>query len=313
MFNKNKFFHKRQGGFALNIESLRMFCRVVEEGSISQAARIGYVSQPAVTRQIRQLENSYGTILFDRDEGKLRLTVAGKMLYPYAKEMIALHKSSYETIQEHLGKLEKTLLVGASLTIGEYLLPTLIGHFKKQHPDVQFSLSIGNTPQMLEKLEVNEIDLALVEGVFQNNTYKKQKFAEDELILVTSYNHRWGEKKEISLQDIPEEKMIWREKESGTRSIVEEALRECDVLGKIDNAMELGSMQAIKSAVEANLGTSILPRLTVQKELKYEVLREISVKDFHLVRDFWIVEKGQRFKREVQRNFEAFLMEEMSN
>lgn len=290
-----------------------MFCRVVEEGSISQAARMGFVSQPAVTRQIRQLENNYGTTLFDRQEGKLRVTAAGKKLYPYAKEMVALHRSSFEAIQEHMGEIDKTLRLGASLTIGEYLLPDLIGQFKKHHPDVQFSLSIGNTPQMLEKLEANEIDLAFVEGVFQHDTYKSRKFAEDELILVTSYNHRWGEKKEISLQEISDEKMIWREKESGTRSIVEEALRNHGILEKIDNAMELGSMQAIKSAVEANLGTSILPRLTVKKELEFEVLREISVKDFHLVRDFWMVVKEQRFKREIQRNFEEFLITEMSN
>ncbi|UJL47186.1 LysR family transcriptional regulator [Virgibacillus sp. NKC19-16] len=292
----------------MNIDNLRMFCHVVKEGTITKAAHLGFVSQPAVTRQIRQLEDSYGTTLFDREEGKLKLTEAGKLLYPYAKEILALNKAAYEGIQEQVGEMEKILHIGASLTIGEYLLPGLIGRFEKLHPDIKFNLSIGNTPLILQKLEENEIDIALVEGVFQNDQYKKQKFADDELILVTPYAHRWGDKREIELNELPEEKMILREKESGTRLIVEDALRLHHVLENIENAMELGSTQAIKSAVEADLGVSILPKLTAQKELKYKTLREIPIKDFHLTRDFWMVQKKRRFKRVAQTYFEAFLM-----
>lgn len=283
----------------MNIESFLMFCRVVEEGSVTKAAKQGYVTQPAVTRQIRQLEDSYRTTLFDREEGTLKLTEAGELLYPYAKEFLAVHREAHERIQEHLGERENTLHVGASLTIGEYLLPALIGRFKKLHPQVQIILSIGNTPLMLEKLEKNDVDMALVEGVVPEKVYKKQKFADDELILVTAYKHRWGNRKEIQLHEIPEEKMIWREKESGTRLIVEESLKEHNILEKIENAMELGSMQAIKSAVEVGLGTSILPKLTVQKELKYKALREIPVEDFHLTRDFWMVQKKRRYEKEI--------------
>ncbi|WP_239984687.1 LysR family transcriptional regulator [Lentibacillus sediminis] len=291
----------------MNIASLRMFCHVVEEGSITKAAHLSFVSQPAVTRQIRQLEDSYGTALFDREEGRLSLTEAGKLLYPYAKEILALNKEAYEGIQEQHGEMDKTLRVGASLTIGEYLLPGLIGRFKNLYPDIKFSLSIGNTPLIIGKLEADEIDIALVEGVFQHEPYKKQKIADDELILVTAYTHRWGEREEIQLDELSEEKMIWREKESGTRLITEDALRQHHVLDKIDNAMELGSTQAIKSAVEAGLGMSILPKLTLQKELKYKALREIPIKDFSLRRDFWMVQKKRRFRKEAQAYFEAFL------
>ncbi|TFJ93230.1 LysR substrate-binding domain-containing protein [Lentibacillus salicampi] len=292
----------------MNIDNLRTFCHVVKEGSITKAARLGFVSQPAVTRKIHQLENSYGTVLFDREEGNLRLNEAGRLLYPYAKEILALNKAAYEGIQEQLGDKEKNLHVGASLTIGEYLLPGLIGRFNKHHPDIKFSLSVGNTPLMIEKLENDEIDIALVEGVLPIDQYNQQKFADDELILVTSNDHDWGRRAEIELNELPEEKMIWREKESGTRLIVEEALEQHHILEKIENAMELGSTQAIKSAVEADLGTSILPKLTVQKELKYKTLREIPIKGFSLTRDFWMVQKKRRFKKETQTDFEAFLM-----
>ncbi len=292
----------------MNIESLRMFCRVVDEGSISKAARIGYVSQPAVTRQIRQLENRYGTLLFDRTDGKLILSEAGRTLYPYAKEIVDLDNTSYEAIQEKLGVEDSVLKVGASLTIGEYLLPGLLGNFKKRHEDVKFSLLIGNTPYILAKLEENEIDIALVESAVDHTKYKVQKFADDELILVTSSNHRWRERDQIAIQELMEEKMIWREKDSGTRLIVENALNEHGVLDEIENAMELGSMQSIKSAVEADLGVSILPRLTVTKELKYEALHEVAVKDFSILRDLWIVQKQRRFKKSAETAFERFLL-----
>lgn len=285
-----------------------MFCLVVEEGSVSKVARLNYKSQPAVTRQIRQLENSYGTTLFDRVKGKLSLTEAGELLYPYAKEILTLNKVAYEGIHEYLGREQKTLQIGASFTIGEYLLPALIGNFTKLYPDIKFSLSIGNTPQILIKLEENEIDLALVESAFTNEKYKKQKFADDELILVTAYNHRWEKKNTIHIDELREEKMIWREKESGMRWVVVEALKERSIYETLQNPMELGSIQAIKSAVEAELGMSILPRLTVQKELKFKTLREVRIQNFNLTRDFWMVQKKRRFKHEALQKFEAFLM-----
>ncbi|GAA0433956.1 selenium metabolism-associated LysR family transcriptional regulator [Lentibacillus halophilus] len=292
----------------MNIDHYLMFCRVVEEGSITRAAELGYVTQPAVTRQIRQLEDSYGTALFDREEGTLKLTEAGRLLYPYAKEFSAIYREAHERIQQHLGEQETALHIGASLTIGEYLLPALIRRFKKLHPDVQFHLSIGNTPLMLEKLDKNDIDMALVEGVVPENVYKTQKFDDDELILVTASDHRWGDRETIQINDIPNEKMIWREKESGTREIVENAMSDHHILDKMENAMELGSMQAIKSAVEEGLGTSILPKLTVQNELTYNTLLEIPVENFHLTRDLWMVRKNRRYEKGIVLAFAGFLL-----
>jgi len=193
----------------MNIEGLRMFCRVVDEGSVSKAARLGFVSQPAVTRQIRQLENRYGSELFNRMDGKLSLSSAGEILYPYAKEIIQLDTLSFEKIQEKNETTDSVLNVGASLTIGEYLLPGLLGSFKKHNPDIKFNLLIGNTPSILYKLEGNEIDIALVESAVDESKYKVKKFAEDELILVTTYHHRWKERDGIDIHELAEEKMIW--------------------------------------------------------------------------------------------------------
>jgi len=159
-------------------------------------------------------------------------------------------------------------------------------------------------------LDRNNIDIALVEGVIHHPLFKKRKFADDELILVTAYHHPWGEREYIHLHELSEEKMIWREKESGTRIIVEEALQEHQMLDKIETAMELGSMQAIKGAVEAGLGMSILPKLTVVNELKFNLLREIPIQAFSLTRDFWMVQKNRRFQGEAESQFESFVMRE---
>ncbi|MFD2131768.1 LysR family transcriptional regulator [Pseudogracilibacillus auburnensis] len=294
----------------MNIESLRMFCRVVEEGSVTKAAKLGFVSQPAVTRQIRNLENSYGVALFEREDGKLKKTEAGQILYSYAKEILCLYKASFESIQEHQGMVQQTLHIGASPTIGEYLLPSLIGQFKRSHSLGKFTISIGNTPRILEELEENKIDIALVESAFQHQNFQKKEFANDRLIIVAAFNHPWSEDEEIDLFQLAEEKMLWRESESGTRLLVESALEQYGVLEQMEDTMELGSVQAIKSAVEANLGISILPELTVQKELTYKTLKELHVKNFELTRDFYVVQKKRRFKKDIQKYFEKFLLME---
>ena len=290
----------------LNIENLKMFCLVVDEGSISQAARLSFVSQPAVTRQINQLENFYGTLLFDRTGGKLKITEAGKILYPYAKTIVNDFNRSKEAVQQETGKYNANLQVGATFTIGEYLLPSLLGRFKKQKPDIKVTLTIKNTPSILEDLTNDVIDLALVEGIVENNDLTVEKFADDELILVCAPDHKW--EKKIDLEELVNERMIWRESISGTRLIVENMLKEYGVLEKIDSYMEIGSTQAIKSAVEAGLGVSILPRLTVSRELEQGTLREVSMDGVNLTRNLWMVRKPQRFSKAWISDFLELIM-----
>lgn len=291
----------------MNIENLRMFCRVVEEGNISRAARLGYVSQPAVTKQIRQLEARYDTLLFDRQDGKLISTRAGETLYPFAKNILETLEQSHEAVNEAAGEHDVVLHIGASFTIGDYLLPNLMGKFKQTFPEYRFSLTIGNTPQMMEKLENQDIDIALVESEIDNHSFSIETFAQDEMVLVIPPDHDWKERETIMLHELPEEKMIWRERESGTRVILEHALKEAGVLEAIRSFMELGSIQSIKSAVEAGLGISILPRLTVEKELTYGMLKTVNVHGLNFTRNLLMVRESRRFKKQVVHDFLAFL------
>ncbi|MBI0580041.1 LysR family transcriptional regulator [Neobacillus cucumis] len=279
----------------MNIENLKMFCLVVDQGSISQAARLSYVSQPAVTRQIHQLENYYGTLLFDRSEGKLTPTETGRLLYPFAKTIVNDFNRSKEVIKQVTGESNAYLRVGASLTIGEYLLPSLLGSFKKQEPEIKVTLTIKNTPGVLEDLANDVIDLALVEGMVENKKFIVEKFADDELVLVYPSDHPWRGRTEINIDELANERMIWRESISGTRLIVENALRDFGVLDKMESYMEIGSTQAIKSAVEAGLGISILPRITVARELEQGLLFEVKMTGVEIKRNLWLVKKPLRF------------------
>lgn len=292
----------------MNLDNLKMFCLVVEEGSISQAARVSYVSQPAVTKQIRQLENHVKASLFDRAGGKLSLTEAGLALYPYAKEIIEYIKRAEEAVEQVIVNHESTLYIGASLTIGEYLLPGILGNFQKKNKNIRFSLAIGNTPNIISKLEDNELDIALVEGIVMEKNLHVEKFGEDELVLVVSSNHRWNNRSEINIEELAEEKMIWREENAGVRRIIESILREHHVLEKIKSSMELGSSQAIKSAVEAELGIGILPKLSVLRELDMGVLKQITIAGIQMKRDLWVVKKPSRFPKQNLEQFIQFLM-----
>jgi len=291
----------------LNIENLKMFCLVVDEGSISQAARLSYVSQPGVTRQIHQLENYYGTLLFDRSEGKMTVTETGRLLYPFAKAIVNDFNRSKEVIKQVIGESNASLRVGASLTIGEYLLPSLLGSFKKQSPEIKVTLTIKNTPSVLEELTNGVIDLALVEGIVESKNFNVEKFAEDELVLVYPSDHPWRGRTEINIEELANERMIWRESMSGTRLIVESALRDYGVLDRIESYMEIGSTQAIKSTVEAGLGVSILPRLTVARELEQGFLNEIKMTGVNIKRNLWLVKKAQRFPSSGISSFVEFI------
>jgi LysR family transcriptional regulator, transcriptional activator of the cysJI operon len=287
----------RDKGDFMNINSLKLFCLVVEEGSFSQAARLSYISQPAVTRHIHLLEDYYGTLLFDREDGKLTLLEAGKVLYSYAKVILEDVDNSKEAIHELLGTYDILLRLGGTLSIGDYLLPSLIANFKKLHPEVRINLDVGNTPSMVEKLQKDEIDAALIEGLVDEKDLQVEKFAEDELVLVCHPKHRWADKGFVLLEELPQECMIYREATSGTHSIIRKALEEKGIFQQIENYMEIGSVQAAKSAVEAGLGVSILSKITVAKELSYGMLKKVEVKDLQMKRDLWLVRKQKRFQR----------------
>lgn len=297
----------------MNINHLKMFSLVVDEGSISQAARVSYVSQPAVTNQIKQLENYYETDLFTRSDAGLILTEAGSKLYPFAKEMIDHLERSEEAVKSIQDTYMSTLRIGASLTIGEYFLPRILGQFQRKQPTSKTSLFIGNTSTIMDALENLDIDLALVEGAVEaNKELHIRKFSQDEIIFVVPRDHEWTTRKTIDIHEMMQEQVIWREKNAGIRKIIEHELGKHEIQIPDDIQMELGSTQAIKSAIEAGLGIGILPKLSVEQELKLGTLKQVSIADVKWMRDLFIVTKRSRFPKQTVRAFISFIMENRS-
>lgn len=281
----------------MNLDSLKMYCLVVENESISKAARMFFVSQPAVTRQMKALEEYYGVLLFERSGGKLFVTKAGQLLYPYFKAIIQDHGRAQDALSHLMGEYQAHISVGATLTIGEYLLPKLLGRFKRKNPDLQLAIQIENTQNILENLANHTIDIALVEGSVNDPSFIVEKFAEDELILICASHHKWAKQNEINPEQLIGESMIWREEGSGTRTLVEAALRERGLLDKTNAYIEIASTQAIKASVEAGLGVTFLSRMTVLRELSLGVVQEVKIKGISLNRDLWLVLAPQKFRR----------------
>ncbi len=288
----------------MDIENLRIFCLVVEEGSISQAIKKLYLSQPAATRKIHLLEDAYGAMLFNRENGKLMVSPVGEKLYPIAKSIVNEFDRSMDLIRQFTKQTHIHIKIGASLTIGEYLLPEWVGHYKKRYPDYQVTLEIGNTPTMIQLLLNDKIDLAIVEGIVEDqDPLIVKKFMNDSLHVICSPNHPWSERNEIHIEDLKKERMIWRENTSGTRAIIEKVLSEAGVLDEMDYYMELASTQAIKGAVEAGLGISILSDMATAREVEHGSLCRVNISGFTLKRELRIVQKKQRFEQLGLANF----------
>lgn len=295
----------------VKIEVLDTYCKVVEEGSISEVAKRKYISQPAITRQIRQLEEAYNTLLFNRDKGKLIVTKEGKELYNLFKEIVYKYKLSFERLENLKDEREHHLSIGSSFTIGEYVLPNLLGKFKYYNPTVEINLIVNSTPKIIKKLEGDEIGLALVEGEVKNSNLIARKFLEDELVVICSIHHeKWGGIDKIDLEELLNEKLIWREKKSSTRKWLEKRLFQHKKLDKCNIYMELGSNQAIKNAVEHNLGVAIMSNLAVEHELESSMLKKLRIRNLNLKRSLWVVKKKRSFYRKIEQNFLQFLMDQ---
>lgn len=269
---------------------LRVFCTVTETKSFSKASEIIHLTQPAVSLQIQALEEIYETKLFDRSSSTVTLTPAGEVLYRYAKEILSLYAQAEKDIGEITGLVKGSISVGASTTIGNYLLPSVISEFKEKNPKIKIHLIVGNTKRIVELLNAGNLDLGLVEGEVNKYKIVSEKLISDELALVVPTHHPWAKKKDISMLDIIKESFIFREEGSGTRQMIEKYLTKRGITSqKMNITTVLGSTEAIKEAVENGTGLSILSKWAVRREMRYGALKLVKFKEGRMLRDFCLV------------------------
>lgn len=252
---------------------LQVFCTVAELRNFSRAAQVMHLAQPTVSQLIQGLEEYYGVRLLDRDSKHVELTAAGRELYAHATSLLREFAEVRRAVLQAAGAVEGLLTVGASQTVGEYILPRALSQFLREHPRVEVRLQIQNTEQVVNLLTNGGLDLGLVEGRVDGEDLTKVPFLVDELYLIAPTNHPWRELTRVPPLDLLKERFLLREKGSGTRQVLEEHLQAGGVrLGDLRVVSELTSTVAIKGAVEAGMGVSALSLWAIQNELRLGTL-----------------------------------------
>lgn len=275
---------------------LQVFHTVARLLSFTKAADELHMTQPAVTFQVRQLEEQFNTRLFDRTHNRISLTDAGHRVFESAGKIFQLYAEMDNAVRELTGDISGVLILGASTTIAEYMLPVLLGDFKEKFPEVIIRLKVANTDGIVSQVENNMIDLGVVEAPVSNKNLVVEKCRVDEMVLIVPPNHELAKNDTVSLSEITKYPFICREEGSGTREVMIESMHAAG----LDNAdlsvsMELGSLEAIKGAVEAGMGVSVLSSATIVKELKLGSLVAIKL-DPPLTRPFSFVHQKQKFR-----------------
>ncbi|MCL4110007.1 UNVERIFIED_CONTAM: hypothetical protein GTU68_038224 [Idotea baltica] len=254
------------------------------------------MTQPAVTFQIRQLEEQFDTRLFDRAHNRVSLTEAGHVAFEYAEMIFEKYSELENAIREVTGSISGSLTLGASTTISEYMLPALLGDFNAKNPDVLLRLRVSNTEGIVSMVENNVIDLGVVEGPVTNKNLLVEVCRKDDLVVVVPPDHELADLKSVSVEKMLEYPFICREEGSGTREVISEHLKEQGV-GKhaLRACLELGSPEAIKGAIQAGMGVSILSSVSLAKELKLGVLKTVPLNP-PLSREFSFVRQRQKFR-----------------
>ncbi len=284
----------------LDYHKLKIFKTVADTGSFSKTAELLFLSQPTVTLQIKKIENYLGVVLFKREKKKVVLTEEGKVLYRYASRIIEDYLLLEEGITNLKEGLQKRLIVGASTTIGEFLLPEKIAEFIKGK-EISLNLFIGNSKEIEEGILSKSFYIGLIEDEISSTKFEKIPFYSDEIVLIAS--NRKNIPDFLELKQLKNYRFIFREKGSGTRNIVEKYLKEKGV--SITPSLEINSGRAIAKIVEKTDYLAFVSKLVVQNEKN---IRIIGVKGLRIKREFYIITQKNIRLPKLERIFLNFLL-----
>jgi len=274
----------------VNIAQLRTFVTVVDHSSFSEAARAMGLSQPAVTMQVQALESDLGATLLDRRYRKVEITEAGRTLLPHARKVLAELEQARTALEQLSENISGRLLFAASTTPGQYVLPRLLGGFLKAYPEVGVSLRVFDTAEVIEKVESGEAQLGMTGAEVHGARVTYERLGSDDLMMICPPDHPLLEKTDLHFADLVDEPFIVRESGSGTRMVFEDAMRH----GGVDPAelrviMELGTNEAIVSAVEGGMGIGVVSTWVAEKALELGTVGRVPEGSFPLSRPLYLV------------------------
>jgi len=265
---------------------LDVFATVARESSFSRAAEILHLSQPAVSQLVASLEAELGVRLFDRSRRGVRLTPAGRALAGHAERLLRDMDDARRAVAEAAGAITGSLRVGASQTVGHYVLPAVMAEFARLYPAVTVRVGVQNTERVAALLLAGEVDVGFVEGHVGLPGIVVRPFARDELVVIAHPGHPWARRAQVRLEHLVAEPIVLREPGSGTRQVTEESLRRAGIDPEsLTVVMELAGAEAIKTAVEAGVGVAVVSRATVAKELRLKTLVARPVRGMAMPRD----------------------------
>jgi len=272
-----------------------VFKEVAETNNITLSAKNLHMSQPCISLQIQNLENEYGVRFFDRTNKGVTLTKEGEIFYERVLSILDIISSFKEEMSTLVKDQRRLIYLGATLTIGEYILPNIMAYLYKAYPDIDFKVKIANTESLTQDVIDKKLHIGLIEGTAsQHKNLKVENFWDDELVVVISQFHPWASRSKgrnsITLAELSNERLVIREEGSGTRKVMEKVLKDRGLdLNKLNVTMELESIQAIKRVVSAGLGITVISSLTVRSKRDQKLFKTLKIQDALVYRPFSIL------------------------
>ena len=292
----------------LDLRQVEVFYHVAKFRSFSKAAEALLLTQPTISGHIKTLEDSLTLVLFDRLGREVTLTQAGEVLYTYAKRLLSVKTAALQALQELQGGVSGELLIGGSSIPGQYVLPPILGHFKRQYPDITVVLSITDTMDIMERIVRGDLELGMVGACVPHAQVVYDVFVEDELVLAVGSDHPWARQGAVPLQALASEPFIHRERGSGSRLVTEQILKEHGLEpGSLRTVAEMGSTEAIKQGIKAGIGVSILSRIALTDELQAGSVHTVAIEGVALQRHFYLIRHRGRTLSPLCQTFERFV------
>jgi len=298
----------------IEFRHLETFCRVADLKSFSKAADDLFLTQPTVSGHILSLEQSLSLRLFDRASREVRLTKSGEVFREYASKLLSLRKNMLNALSEFSRGIRGELSLGSSTIPGEYLLPKLIGDFKKNHPSFVISLKIGDTKEVIQYVLQDQVEFGVIGAKLNHPSLHYEKYEEDQIIVVAPSGHPLTRKKKVDLDELLKEPWIIREEGSGTRIAVERALRRKGrTLKQFNVVMEMGSTSSVKEGVKARLGLAFISGRATEGEIRQGSFSRIDVEGWEPIsRQIYIVSHRRRTLSPMATEFLRFLRNTLS-
>ncbi len=294
----------------IDLDRLLVFHAVAQAGSFTRAADVLHLTQPGISKHIKQLEQYLGVAVFDRLGRKVALTQPGEILLQATEEILALASGAEQRIRDLTGLHGGRLRLGAGSPIGLYLLPRILAAYRKRYPAVEVTLAIAPSASIQAKVLSNKLDVGLVTGEVHDPRLFVRQFMTDDLVVLVPANHRWPNNRRVKAKDLLGETFIWSSKGAGARTVVEERLAAKDVILK--NVLDFVNSEGVKHAVEAGLGVSIQPRNIVQREVAAGSLRTLALADIDASIRYRLIRLKKKHSSAAEEAFLALLIQASS-